>query len=54
MIYGDTDSVMIATNETDLKMARNIGNEIKKEVNKRFKVLEIEIDNVYRVMLLLR
>jgi DNA polymerase alpha subunit A len=42
---------MINTNETDLGRAKEIGKQLKKEVNKRFKVLEIEIDNVYKVNL---
>lgn len=54
VIYGDTDSIMVHTNELDLSRVREIGKQIKKEVNKRFKILEIEIDGIYQKMLLLR
>jgi DNA polymerase elongation subunit (family B) len=32
VIYGDTDSIMINTNETDLGRAKEIGKQLKKEV----------------------
>ncbi|KAG4303428.1 hypothetical protein PCK1_000392 [Pneumocystis canis] len=52
VIYGDTDSVMINTNVETFDEAMKIGNEFKKHVNKRYKLLEIDIDNVYQRMLL--
>lgn len=52
MIYGDTDSVMINTNVEIFEEAIKIGNEFKKHVNERYKLLEIDIDNVYQRMLL--
>ncbi|ORY56232.1 hypothetical protein LY90DRAFT_455150 [Neocallimastix californiae] len=54
VIYGDTDSIMINTNTDDLNKVKNIGNEIKKAVNEKYKFLEIEIEGYYRKMLLLR
>ncbi|CCJ31341.1 unnamed protein product [Pneumocystis jirovecii] len=52
VIYGDTDSVMINTNVEIFEEAIKIGNEFKKHVNERYKLLEIDIDNVYQRMLL--
>eukprot|EP00457_Paulinella_chromatophora_P000299 gb/GEZN01000299.1/.p1 GENE.gb/GEZN01000299.1/~~gb/GEZN01000299.1/.p1 ORF type:complete len:1575 (-),score=266.88 gb/GEZN01000299.1/:312-5036(-) len=54
VIYGDTDSIMVYTNTDKLEEVYQIGRTIKKEVNKRFKILEIEVDGVYKHMLLLR
>jgi len=54
VIYGDTDSIMINTNTDDLNKVKVIGNEIKKAVNERYKLLEIEIDGYFRKMLLLK
>lgn len=54
VIYGDTDSIMINTNSTSLPDVRVIGNKIKKEVNNLYKLLEIEIDGIYKMMLLLK
>jgi len=54
VIYGDTDSVMINTNALDYAAANKIGNEFKKLVNERYKLLEIDIDGVFERMLLLQ
>lgn len=54
VIYGDTDSIMINTNSTDLDQVFKIGNQVKAEVNKLYKLLEIDIDGVYKSMLLLK
>lgn len=54
VIYGDTDSVMINTNVLDLDEAKRIGNEFKKAVNERYRLLEIDIDAVFERMLLLQ
>lgn len=35
VIYGDTDSIMINTGSNDLAAARELGQRIKREVNKR-------------------
>lgn len=52
VIYGDTDSVMINTNADNIEDALKIGNEFKRAVNDRYKLLEIDIDNVFRRLLL--
>ncbi|KAG9599842.1 hypothetical protein KCU77_g3550, partial [Aureobasidium melanogenum] len=52
VIYGDTDSVMVNTNVDNIMDAMKIGNEFKKSVNERYELLEIDIDNVFRRLLL--
>ncbi|KAJ9620331.1 DNA-directed DNA polymerase alpha catalytic subunit pol1 [Knufia peltigerae] len=52
VIYGDTDSVMINTNADNIAQALSVGNDFKKSVNERYKLLEIDIDNVFRRLLL--
>ena len=52
VIYGDTDSVMINTNANNIAEALKIGNEFKRSVNDRYKLLEIDIDNIFRRLLL--
>ena len=54
VIYGDTDSIMIDTGSASIEQALQLGQAIKKEINKRHRVLEIDIDGIYRNMLLLR
>lgn len=49
VIYGDTDSIMIHTRSDSVDEARMLGARIKKEVNKRYKLLEIELDGVFKV-----
>jgi DNA polymerase alpha subunit A len=52
VIYGDTDSVMINANVDNVADALRVGNEFKKAVNEQYKLLEIDIDNVFRRILL--
>ncbi|KAF6814373.1 DNA polymerase alpha catalytic [Colletotrichum sojae] len=52
VIYGDTDSVMINANVENVSDAFKVGQEFKKAVNERYKLLEIDIDNVFRRILL--
>ncbi|KAF6836015.1 DNA polymerase alpha catalytic [Colletotrichum plurivorum] len=52
VIYGDTDSVMINANVENVSDAFRVGQEFKKAVNERYKLLEIDIDNVFRRILL--
>ncbi|KAI5782718.1 hypothetical protein EDC01DRAFT_664616 [Geopyxis carbonaria] len=52
VIYGDTDSVMINTQADNYAEAIKIGNQFKKEVNNRYRLLEIDIDNVFQRLLL--
>ncbi|KAH9514082.1 DNA polymerase alpha catalytic subunit, partial [Bulinus truncatus] len=54
VIYGDTDSIMINTNSTDLDQVYKVGNKVKSEVNKLYRLLEIDIDGVFKSMLLLK
>jgi DNA polymerase alpha subunit A len=54
VIYGDTDSVMINTGMTDLAQVKVIGQQVKKEVNKLYKCLELDIDGIFKSMLLLK
>ncbi|CAG8551442.1 12204_t:CDS:10 [Ambispora leptoticha] len=54
VIYGDTDSIMINTNETDLDKAREMGYALKKKINQRYKLMEIDLDAVYERLLLLK
>ncbi|EXJ58249.1 DNA polymerase alpha subunit A [Cladophialophora yegresii CBS 114405] len=52
VIYGDTDSVMINTNADNIAQALSVGLEFKRSVNERYRLLEIDIDNVFRRLLL--
>ena len=54
VIYGDTDSIMINSNSIDYDEVSKLGKEIKVEVNKLFKLLELDVDGLYRYMLLLK
>ncbi|KAK6731230.1 hypothetical protein RB195_007596 [Necator americanus] len=54
VVYGDTDSIMINTNSTDLKQAKKLGFEIKRQVNQCHRLLELELDGVFKRMLLLK
>lgn len=52
VIYGDTDSVMVNTNVDNILDAMKMGKEFQKSVNERYELLEIEIDNIFRRLLL--
>jgi DNA polymerase alpha subunit A len=62
VIYGDTDSLMVNTMKNDLAEAIMTGIELKQEINNQFKkdrnsrdqILEVELDGVYKKMLLLK
>jgi len=54
VIYGDTDSIMINTNTTDLKRCIEIGNYVKKSINEKYRLLEMEMDFVFKTLLLLK
>ena len=54
VIYGDTDSIMINTGMDFLADVRRLGQAIKVQVNKRYRCLEIEMDGVFKSMLLLK
>ncbi|CAI4049969.1 hypothetical protein SKDZ_14G2200 [Saccharomyces kudriavzevii ZP591] len=52
VVYGDTDSVMIDTGCDNYADAIKIGLGFKKLVNERYRLLEIDIDNVFKKLLL--
>jgi DNA polymerase alpha subunit A len=52
VIYGDTDSVMINANVENVADALRVGQEFKKDVNSMYRLLEIDIDNIFRRILL--
>ena len=54
VVYGDTDSIFVHTGQDDYAAGMQIGAEIAKEVNKRYSKLEIEMDGVFRTLLLLK
>ncbi|XP_046595770.1 DNA polymerase alpha catalytic subunit [Neodiprion lecontei] len=54
VIYGDTDSIMINTNVLDYEQVFAIGKQIKQEVNKLYKKVELDIDGVFKYLLLLQ
>lgn len=54
VIYGDTDSIMVNTNSIDYDDVMKVGVRIKNEVNKHYKLLEIDIDGLFKSMLLLK
>lgn len=53
-MYGDTDSVFVNSNVTDLAEALKISAEFKKAVNDRYKLLEIDLDGIFQRLLLLQ
>jgi len=54
VVYGDTDSVFVNSNVTDLAEALKISSMFKKVVNDRYKLLEIDLDGVFQRLLLLQ
>lgn len=54
IIYGDTDSIMINTGITEISQALQLGNNVKNSVKDRYKLLEMEIDGVFKTLLLLK
>ncbi|KAI0272419.1 hypothetical protein BC834DRAFT_921889 [Gloeopeniophorella convolvens] len=54
VVYGDTDSVFVNSNVTELSEALKISAELKKAVNDRYKLLEIDLDGVFQRLLLLQ
>ncbi|MCO5579179.1 hypothetical protein L7F22_033032 [Adiantum nelumboides] len=50
VIYGDTDSIMIHTGLEDLQIVKSIA----VKVNKKYKLLEIDLDGIFKRMLLLK
>ena len=54
VIYGDTDSLMIDSQTKNIDEAIELGNKIKKEINDKYKCLEIDIDGLFMPLLLLK
>jgi DNA polymerase alpha subunit A len=54
VVYGDTDSIMINTGSNILKEALEMGKRLKTEVNQLYRCLEIEIDGIFKSLLLLK
>jgi len=54
VIYGDTDSLMINSNKDNLADAIEIAKELRRKINEGFNKLEIEIDGVFKALLLLK
>lgn len=54
VIYGDTDSIMVNTGLTDISKAKEIALLIKKTINKKYKQLELDLDGIFKTMLLLK
>ena len=54
IIYGDTDSVMVNTMTQDVKESVEIGKKIGQAINHQYKLLIIDIDGIFKSMLLLK
>lgn len=54
VIYGDTDSIMVNTNCKDYEQVFKVGHDIKQVVNKIYKHVELDIDGVFKYLLLLK
>ena len=54
VIYGDTDSIMILTETKIIEEALKTGLDVKKSINGTYKLLEMEIDGVFKTLLLLK
>ncbi|XP_049775564.1 DNA polymerase alpha catalytic subunit [Schistocerca cancellata] len=54
VIYGDTDSLMINTKCLDYDEVFKIGSKIKQEINKLYKLIELDVDGVFKYLLLLK
>ncbi len=54
VIYGDTDSIMVNTGTQDVAQIRKMGALVKKAVEKHYRLLEIEMDGIFKRMLLLK
>ncbi|KAK7300636.1 hypothetical protein RJT34_11484 [Clitoria ternatea] len=54
VIYGDTDSIMIYSGLDNIKEAGKIAGRVIQEVNKKYRCLEIDLDGLYKRMLLLK
>ncbi|CAI5734736.1 unnamed protein product [Peronospora farinosa] len=53
VVYGDTDSIMVDSRTESLDEAKRIGREIQTQCNKHFRLLELEVDYIFKRILLL-
>lgn len=54
VVYGDTDSIMVLTNSTNYEDVYEKGINIKQTVNKAYRHVELDIDGIYKYLLLLK
>ena len=54
VIYGDTDSVMVNTDTQEIMKAVEIGKKLRDAISKQYKLLIMDIDGVFKSMLLLK
>ncbi|CAL0331796.1 unnamed protein product [Lupinus luteus] len=54
VIYGDTDSIMIYSGLDDIAKSKAMAGKVIQEVNKKYRCLEIDLDGLYKRMLLLK
>ncbi|EJD07472.1 uncharacterized protein FOMMEDRAFT_137775 [Fomitiporia mediterranea MF3/22] len=54
VIYGDTDSIFVNSNVTELPQALRISDTFKKLVNEQYVKLEIDLDGIFQRLLLLQ
>lgn len=54
VIYGDTDSIMVSTGLLNIPRAKKVAAEILKAVNKRYKHMALELDGIFRNIILLQ
>ncbi|XP_078447158.1 DNA-directed DNA polymerase [Wolffia australiana] len=54
VIYGDTDSIMVYSGVDDIAQAKAMAGKVIQEVNKKYRCLEIDLDGLYKRMLLLK
>ncbi|KAJ7952842.1 DNA polymerase [Quillaja saponaria] len=54
VIYGDTDSIMVYSGLDDIAKAKTMSGKVIQEVNKKYRCLEIDLDGLYKRMLLLK
>ncbi|KAF9069049.1 DNA polymerase alpha catalytic subunit [Rhodocollybia butyracea] len=54
VLYGDTDSLFVNSNATELSEALRISSEFALVVNKRYRKLEIDLDAIFQRLLLLQ
>ena len=54
VVYGDTDSIFVNTRCKEGKEALAVGQALRREVNRHYRLLEIEVDAVFAKLLLLK